>query len=138
MSMPEYMRNYRATPKGKKQDRISQWKFQGLIGDYDKIYDKYLNTDKCEKCDITLEGRGNNKKCMDHNHITGEFRFILCSRCNMKSQTTKVPGRSVGITFVKKKKLWKYRKMSNGITHQKMFKNKQVLLWYKFIYLLTN
>ena len=127
---------WRKTPKGKKSTIISQWKFRGLIGDYHKIYDKYLNTHKCEKCDITLEGRGNNKKCMDHNHTSGEFRFVLCQSCNMKTQTKKQG--SVGITFVKKKNLWKYRKQSDGITHQKTLKNKQVLLWYKFIYLLTN
>ena len=38
-----------ATPEGKKSQNISSWKRRGLIDDYDKVYEKYLNTDNCEK-----------------------------------------------------------------------------------------
>lgn len=136
--MAEYMRKYRATPEGYKRSTFAQWKFNGLKGDYEIIYEKYITFLNCEKCNVLFGDKGKNKKCMDHNHITGEFRYVLCQSCNAKTQSNCAPGRSVGITFVKKKKLWKYRKQTDGITHQKMMKNKQLLLWYKFLYLIRH
>ena len=46
----------------------------------------YINTTNCEECNIELiEGRyGNNKKCLDHCHKTGEFRNVLCQTCNVR------------------------------------------------------
>lgn len=78
--------NYYHTDKGQKVYHISRWKRRGLIGDMDKIYDEYINTTNCQLCNIvfdTLEGR-KSKKCLDHNHETGEFRNILCISCNCK------------------------------------------------------
>jgi len=71
---------YQKTEAGKKSMRISSWKRQGLISDdYDKIYDRYNNTKICDLCkeDLTIA-----KKCLEHNHINGKFRNIVCSRCN--------------------------------------------------------
>ena len=140
MNHTEYMRRYRNTKNGKKRCVITDWKFQGLIGDYDSIYERYINTTHCDKCNILLEGKGGNKKCMDHDHKTGEFRMVCCHNCNMK-QFDKSKGINntsghKGITYVKKKRLWKYRKMINGKTFQKMCKCKITLLTYKFCYLL--
>jgi hypothetical protein len=138
MDTKEYMKKWGKTPKGLKSRTISGWKSYGLVGDYEEIYNRYLNTDNCELCGVLFQGRGNDKKCMDHNHITGEFRNICCHKCNMNKQSKQKnnPNCSVGISFVKKKQLWKYRKMTDGITYQKMNKNLQHLLWHKFVYLL--
>ena len=140
MDNKEYMKRWGQTEKGKKSRTLSNWRKAKLKGDYDKIYDEWLNTNNCNKCNILLEGRGNSKKCMDHNHITGEFRNIICHNCNMKTQSKQKnnPNVGVGISFVKKKKLWKYRKQTNGKIHSKMCKNLNYLLWYKFVYLLLN
>lgn len=73
----ETFRKYRQTPEGKKKTCIYRWKSRGLVGDYDMIYDRYLNTTNCDECNCILT-----KKCMDHSHITGEFRNVLCNRCN--------------------------------------------------------
>lgn len=35
--------------------------------------------DACQICDQPIEGRGKN---IDHDHTTGKFRGILCTRCN--------------------------------------------------------
>ena len=83
----EYNKEYRKTEVGIKSQRISKWKQRDVISDdYDKLYEMYMNTNNCEECNIELiEGRyGNNRKCLDHCHKTGEFRNVLCNGCNNK------------------------------------------------------
>ena len=132
----EYMRRYIKTPNGKKSCCISKWKSQGLIGDYQTIYDRYVNTTNCDLCNVFLEGRGGNKKCMEHNHENGEFRNIVCSRCNTsKTDRKKQKNNTTGyknILFHKKKKLWIYRKQFEGRTIKIMRKNKIEILCIKF------
>ena len=80
------MKNYRESEAGKKSARISCWKQFGVISnDYDALYIKWKETTNCEECDVELiEGnKGQNKKMLDHNHNTGEFRNIICHRCNV-------------------------------------------------------
>jgi len=82
----QYKKKYNKTDKGKKVYRLCSWRQRGLITeDIDKIYEYYLSIEECENCGIELnqEGDYNTKKCMDHSHITGEFRNILCNLCNI-------------------------------------------------------
>ena len=81
------MYDYNRTPSGKKSMKISDWKFHGLIGDYDEIYDRYINCNNCEECncEFSIIGDGVGRfKCMDHDHITGLFRNVLCNTCNLR------------------------------------------------------
>ena len=79
-------KEYRETEKGKKIKSISKWKSRGVISDnFDELYDKYINTKKCENCDIEfIDGDVSmNKRCLDHDHLTGQFRNVLCNTCNI-------------------------------------------------------
>ena len=71
---------YRQTPNGIKIKTISCWRTRGVIGDLDELYDKYINTDKCEICEKVFTDTYD--RCLDHDHETGEFRYILCNACN--------------------------------------------------------
>tara|TARA_R110002153_G_scaffold167078_1_gene319744 strand:- start:267 stop:683 length:417 start_codon:yes stop_codon:yes gene_type:complete len=84
----ETLKAYSETPSGKKSYRIGNWKHKGLIcDDVDALYEKYLNTTNCENCDIELTVDRHPTKttrCMDHDHVTGLFRNVLCHPCNIK------------------------------------------------------
>ena len=46
-------KEYDQTPQGKRNHTISNWKRCGLIhDDYNQLYDAYLQSTNCEKCDI--------------------------------------------------------------------------------------
>mgnify|MGYP003646752008 FL=1 len=81
----EKQKLYRKTEGGLKCEKTGRWKSRGLKGDIDEIYERYKNTEECDNCGIKLTVGGINKcntKVMDHSHITGEFRNILCLSCN--------------------------------------------------------
>ena len=83
----EQKKEYHQTENGKKSRRINTWKQIGVISEnFDELYNKYINTTKCDNCDIELiHGNfGNNKKCLDHNHKTGQVRNVLCHCCNIR------------------------------------------------------
>jgi hypothetical protein len=76
---------YRGTEKGKRVHKISNWKSQGVkCDDFDALYDKYINTHKCERCECEIaSGSGMiGKRHLDHDHKTGKFRQVVCGMCN--------------------------------------------------------
>lgn len=80
-------KEYRESNQGKKVGRIASWKYIGLIeDDYNIIYDRYIKTTNCDWCDCILTYDAPistaTTKCMDHCHVTGKFRNILCCACN--------------------------------------------------------
>ena len=71
---------------------IKSWKRCGLKlreGEtYKIIYEKVQNTTQCELCNVELTtGRGTDGRCMDHDHETGYFRYVLCKSCNNRCDT---------------------------------------------------
>ena len=81
----QQIKEYRQTENRKKSNRISKWKIKGVISDdFNALYEKYINTNECELCSISItSGKGIiGKKHLDHCHITGQFRHILCGYCN--------------------------------------------------------
>lgn len=63
------------------------WKKNGLnMENFEQIWKRYCETTHCDNCNVllTLGITGSFFKCMDHSHITGEFRNILCQTCNVR------------------------------------------------------
>jgi len=69
------------TPIGKKKAKIKRWKSQGIIdGDFNLLYDAVEKTKNCYICfKLFIK---NYDKTLDHDHITGEPRYICCRNCN--------------------------------------------------------
>ena len=77
-------KEYNKTTSGIKRTIINNWKHMGLklFGyTYDEVYEYYLSIDNCEVCSKDISMGGINKH-MDHCHLTGIFRWVLCCRCN--------------------------------------------------------
>ena len=129
--------------KTKDYNRIKNWENNGLIvDDYNKINDIWKNTTHCNKCNVELvEGnKGSNRKCMEHSHITGEFRGIVCHRCNAnmldkKKRTDNTSGhKNINYHILKEK--WVYEKIMYGKRYYKTLNSKKEALCYKFYMLL--
>ena len=74
---------YYKTPEGKRRSILSGWKRHGTIGDLKGFYDNiYLPATKCQVCKNKF--KSNRAKKMDHDHLSGEIRFVLCQSCNTR------------------------------------------------------
>ena len=82
----EYQKEYYSSPAGRKIKRIGDWRRYGVIHhNFDELYEKYINTEKCELCDVQLtedKKTTPTTRCLDHCHETGEFRNVVCHSCN--------------------------------------------------------
>lgn len=87
--LKEYQNDFYKTPKGKKIHTIFNWKRYGLIHEnMGELYNRYLDTTECDVCKYIFDET--NWRCMDHCHITGLFRQILCNKCNVKDNWKKI------------------------------------------------
>ena len=72
---------YHQTEKGIKCSRIYTWKQRGIIDeDLSAVYDYYIKQTNCMIC--LTEFRNSKERNLDHDHLTGEIRYICCRGCN--------------------------------------------------------
>ena len=77
----EQQKKYQQSPVGIKSRRISVWKSQGIIDeDLHAVYDYYIDQTHCMIC--FKEYKNSKDRCLDHDHETGEIRYICCQNCN--------------------------------------------------------
>ena len=123
---------------------ISKWKSRGLKlreGEtYEEIYKKVVSATHCELCNVSFE---NKTPEMDHDHITGYFRKVLCRSCNasyMKQPKKSYKNNKTGhrhIGYREKRGYYTISKRINGKSiGSKEFRNKIDAICYKYILLL--
>lgn len=62
---------------------ISLWKSDGMKdADWPSVYEMFIKENECWICGINFN-ETTRKKCLDHDHDTGELRYVCCSRCNV-------------------------------------------------------
>ena len=115
MSLPFELKLYH------KSDTKWSWIRKGLIMDnFEEIYQKYIYATNCELCDKKFIK--SNDRQMEHNHKTGEFRNIVCRKCNLiKADRQQINSKSGYIGINKKTDktcnqgyIWTFRPVING------------------------
>ena len=69
---------YKARYKTEVAPRVAEKKLRRMGVPEDQI-PKIVSTTTCRVCKIPVEGHS---KHLDHNHLTGKFRGVLCQKCN--------------------------------------------------------
>ena len=83
----EYSKLYHQTPEGRKTHMLTLWRRRGVINITEEMYNHYIATTHCECC--SKEFSSSFDKCLDHDHKTGEFRWVICRACNTQDNWKK-------------------------------------------------
>ena len=77
----EKRKEYNQSEKRIKGTRINKWKSRGIIDeDLSAVYDYYIEQTHCNIC--LKEYKNSKDRHLDHDHKTGEIRYICCNTCN--------------------------------------------------------
>ena len=69
--------------KERKKYVISRWISKGIVdSDWDSVYEEYIKQTHCWICNREYDFK-KIRRCLDHNHETGEIRYIVCNPCNI-------------------------------------------------------
>ena len=129
----EQMRLWNQSDNGKKSRTIIRWKLRGLISDdYDKIYYRYINSKKCELCNKKYKNKRD--RCLDHLHLTGKFRNIVCQMCNCSSKLKEInknnTSKHKNITITKSGN-YKVQISVNKLFYNKTFKTEEEAILFR-------
>lgn len=83
-NMKQYMRDYRSSDQGARNQRKAFWTHIGMIFEdqFDIVYNDYLAQTNCECCGVEFDGQNKNLD-HDHNNKTSyNIRGIICTQCN--------------------------------------------------------
>ena len=85
------------------------WKKAGLIMDnFEEVYNKYIYATHCQLCN--KEFTNTRDRQMEHCHVTGQFRNIVCNQCNQKKFDRKLQSNNTsGYIGIHKKNDIKYK-----------------------------
>ena len=110
------------TKKYHKIDTICNWKYKGVLyDDFDDLYETYIKTMNCGHCG--KEFKNTLDRHLDHCHKTGQFRKIVCQRCNCYDNYINFPA---GVPSIKEKySVNKYK--YNEKRRHKRFDNKEII-----------
>lgn len=82
----EYMKSYRERNPEKVKDAKRKSRWQSRHGITEDDYDRMEREQgfRCGICGTTEPRRaGTTRFCVDHDHVSGKIRGLLCNRCNV-------------------------------------------------------
>tara|TARA_R110002012_G_scaffold251208_4_gene429142 strand:+ start:1235 stop:1612 length:378 start_codon:yes stop_codon:yes gene_type:complete len=75
-----YQKQYRKDNPDKRT--IQHWRVRGMIDtDWDLVYEMFIAQTNCWICDRLFDDKY--PRNLDHNHETGELRYVVCNPCNI-------------------------------------------------------
>ena len=76
----ETAKKYIRSQAGIKMRTMRNWRNLGVNNVNDELYNYYRNVTNCEVCGNDF--KNSRDKHLDHDHETGDFRWVLCHDCN--------------------------------------------------------
>ena len=106
--------------KNHKSRTKSSWRHNGLIweneAEFNAIYERLIYATQCDLCKKVFVKRCNRQ--MEHDHDTGEFRNIVCNKCNMLKADRKIQSDNTsgykGICWHKGHNAWRFSAHVDG------------------------